>query len=68
MAKEKKDNEGTDEPVVNVLNKKGDVDLTIGVEVIATDKAPYHAEGEVTKVAPVVAEKMIKNGWAIAAK
>lgn len=44
------------------------IDLTERVTVKATKEAPYHEEGEVIKVAPAVAEKMIAKKWAVPAK
>lgn len=44
--------------------KEGPVDLTKQVEITATDKAPFHKEGQKELVSPVIAEKMKLNGWA----
>lgn len=43
------------------------VDLAKKVKVVITEKAPYHKfdpkEETVIECAPLVAEKMVKNGW-----
>ena len=40
------------------------VDLTEGVTIYATDKAPFHKEGSEVFASPYVAEKMVAKGWA----
>lgn len=39
------------------------IDLTKKVNVTMTDKAPHHAEGEVTAVHPKIAELFVKRGF-----
>lgn len=43
------------------------IDLTERVKVKCTKEAPHHEEGEITEVAPAIAEYMIKNKWAVKA-
>lgn len=68
MAKSDKKDKGQfnelPEVIENVIPKSGPVDLTKRVKVVATKDAPFHKEGQEYEVAPVVAEKMRKNGWA----
>jgi len=51
------------ESIEQVTPKEGPVDLTKRVKVTTTDSAPYHKGGTEIEVAPLVAEKMKKNGW-----
>jgi hypothetical protein len=44
------------------------VDLTEKVKVKTTDKAPHHEKDQVIEVSPLLAEKMLKQGWATAIK
>jgi len=44
--------------------KEGDFDITQGVTVYATDKAPYHNEGDEVLASEYVASSMIAKGWA----
>lgn len=44
--------------------KQGEFDITQGVTVYATDKAPYHREGSEVLASQYVADKMILKGWA----
>lgn len=44
------------------------VNLADRVTVIATDKHPYAAKGEERKIAPAVAEKLLKKGWVTKSK
>jgi hypothetical protein len=46
-------------PVINLRDK---------VEVVSTEKDPYHITGETFKVHPEVAKKLIANGLAKAKK
>lgn len=39
------------------------IDTTDKVKVKCTKDAPFHQEGEITHVAPAVAQKMEKNKW-----
>lgn len=39
------------------------IQLTDRVEVIHTERNPHRQEGEKSKVAPAVAEKLRKKGW-----
>lgn len=54
----------TTEAVKKPKVKEGPFDITKTVEVKATDKAPYHKDGEVIHVSQFVADKMKLNGWA----
>lgn len=56
-------------PVQDKVTKKwshseGTLDMKERAEVTATDKAPYHKDGEVVSCSPFVAAKMKANGWA----
>jgi hypothetical protein len=44
------------------------VDLRARVTIIATDKHKYSVKGNEHSVAPAIAEKLIKKGWATKAK
>lgn len=54
----------TTKEVLKPKVKEGPFDITKRVEVKATDKAPFHKEGEVVHVSQFLAEKMKLNGWA----
>lgn len=54
----------TTKEVLQPKIKEGPFDITKKVKVTATDKAPFHKEGQSIEVAPLVAEKMKLNGWA----
>ena len=66
MAKNKLEEQVNDLPekIENVVPKNGPIDLTKRVQVVTTDKAPYHQANQTINVLPAVAEKMKKNGWA----
>ena len=48
--------------------KEGPFDITIGVTVVATDKAPFHKDGQEVYASPYVADKMVAKGWAVKGK
>jgi len=63
MAKKKESIEGEGAEVVQVVPKAGKVDLTKRVKVEFNGSAPYHKDGEVSKMSPQVAAKVEANGW-----
>lgn len=48
--------------------KEGGFDITEGVKIYATDKAPYHRDGAEVYASKYVAEKMVAKGWATKTK
>jgi len=56
MAKEEKGNE--------FVPAEGAIDITKRVKLIATDKAPYHEDGEEFEASTVLAESFVKKGYA----
>lgn len=56
-----------DEKIVTVekpVVKEGAFDITEGVEVTATEKAPHHKKGEKVLASQYVADLMVAKGWA----
>lgn len=64
MATKKKENdESNDNEIAQAdVPKNGVVDLSKRVKVKVTG-SPYHADGEEIECSPVVASKMVNNGW-----
>lgn len=56
MAKETEKNDFTP--------KAGAIDITKRVKLVATDKAPYHEDGEEFEASAVLAESFVKRGFA----
>lgn len=46
------------------IPEEGTIDITKRVKLIATDKAPYHEEGDEFEAATVLAESFVKRGFA----
>lgn len=44
--------------------EEGSIDITKRVKLIATEKAPYHEEGEAFEASPVLAESFVRRGFA----
>ncbi|MES2593141.1 MAG: hypothetical protein V4608_14760 [Bacteroidota bacterium] len=58
-----------DEKLVKATNKdfvpaEGIIDITKRVKLIATEKAPYHEDGEEFEASTVLAESFLKLGFA----
>jgi len=46
------------------IPEEGAIDISKRVKLVATDKAPYHEDGEEFEASPVVAGLMEKRGYA----
>ena len=60
-----------DEKLVSVEKpevKEGPFDITQGVTVVATDKAPHHKKGQEIYASEYIAELMVSKGWATKGK